>query len=278
MDGMSYGYFPQQASEYLEQELSQRKMRRPSYSLRAFARDIGMSPSTLSELFNQKVGLSREKALHIARKMKLDDAHQNHFCDLIQARHARKETDRSEAKIRSRARVRSLQNQLSQDQFRTLADWYHLAALELIDMNAVYGVPAKMAKALGITIAEAGPALERLERQGLVRYNEVADRYEASSSSTTVGDGEASEAVRKFHLDLMDKAKEALVRLPVEKREFQSTVMSLRSEDEAEFKKDLNKMMTALIDKYYHKTGKDRLFAVCHQMFPLMKESAHDVE
>lgn len=273
---MNYSYFPHAANEYLEQELDQRKMRSPSYSLRAFARDIGMSPSTLSELLNQKVGLSREKAVQIAKKIRLDEVHQLHFCDLIQSSHARKEADRIEAKVRSKARIRSLQNQMSLDHFKIISDWYHLAILELIDMSPAYGKPEKLAKALGIALPVVKQALERLVRVEQVIFDEANSFYKAAASSTSIGESVPSDAIKHFHSDLMDRAKEALMTLPMEQREFQAVIFSLRKEDESEFKKDLKKMFSGLMDKYYHKTNKDRLFALSSQMFPLMKEKNED--
>ena len=62
---MIQDYLPKDASSYLQEELALRKARRPQYSLRAFARDLGMSPSALSEFLAGQQGMSKDRAVGI---------------------------------------------------------------------------------------------------------------------------------------------------------------------------------------------------------------------
>ena len=52
--------------EVLKQVLQKRAGNNPSYSQRAFARDLGISPSTLSEVLKGRYGLSEKKSREIA--------------------------------------------------------------------------------------------------------------------------------------------------------------------------------------------------------------------
>jgi plasmid maintenance system antidote protein VapI len=56
----------------LTREFEQRRERKPSYSLRAFARFIELDPSHLSKVFRGQRGLSQERASAIFRKLGLD--------------------------------------------------------------------------------------------------------------------------------------------------------------------------------------------------------------
>ncbi len=55
----------------LKDELSRRVLRNSSYTLRSFARDLGMPISKLSEMLNGRQGLSRAYAKAIVEKLKL---------------------------------------------------------------------------------------------------------------------------------------------------------------------------------------------------------------
>src|SRR5262245_32015851 len=97
---MHFDVFPPDPRQYLKSELELRQQRRPQYSLRAFARDLNMSPSTLSDFFHGKLGLSRERVRHVGEKLRLSEAQQEHLNDLLESRFARKNEDRKAAKWR----------------------------------------------------------------------------------------------------------------------------------------------------------------------------------
>ena len=70
------------------------------YSLRAFARDLGLAPSRLCEIFHYKQGLSRDAAGRIADRLGYDGDRKSYFLDLVTASHARNKKDRENAQNR----------------------------------------------------------------------------------------------------------------------------------------------------------------------------------
>ena len=92
---------------YLSAELQSRRARRANYSLRAFARDLHLSPSTVSEILSGKVGLSPMKSRLVAKLLKLPSPHDEHFCDLISAKHARSDIERRSAQKRATNRLQA---------------------------------------------------------------------------------------------------------------------------------------------------------------------------
>jgi len=69
--------------EMLRNELDNRFSSRPSYSLRAFARDLGPSPSQISLVLNKKLGLSKKSAVSISSRVNWAEAERALFCDLV---------------------------------------------------------------------------------------------------------------------------------------------------------------------------------------------------
>jgi len=81
---------------FLRLELERRCKQNPRYSLNAFARDLGLAPSRLSEVFSEKQGLSREVATRISEKIGLNQDETETFCDLVEMEHARSAEKRAE--------------------------------------------------------------------------------------------------------------------------------------------------------------------------------------
>jgi DNA-binding transcriptional regulator YdaS (Cro superfamily) len=55
----------------LKQFLSERQRHNPAYSMRAFAKDLGIDSSNLSAILKKKRGLPAKRAEHIARRLRL---------------------------------------------------------------------------------------------------------------------------------------------------------------------------------------------------------------
>jgi transcriptional regulator with XRE-family HTH domain len=66
----------------LQQTLLTKQKKNSRYSLRAFARDLRVSPSFLSEVLNGKYGISRQLARQIAERLGFDARECDHFCEL----------------------------------------------------------------------------------------------------------------------------------------------------------------------------------------------------
>lgn len=73
----------------LKYEFEQRQKRNPMYSLRAYARDLDLSPSHLSKVLSNKSGLSTHRAMVVAKNMGLHSKNINWFKSLVEAQHSR---------------------------------------------------------------------------------------------------------------------------------------------------------------------------------------------
>ena len=82
----------------LKNEFEKKKSSSKDYSLRAYARDLGMSFAHLSEVLNYRSGLSRKSAGLIADKLGIKSDDKDFFCDLVSAQHARGKNEREQAK------------------------------------------------------------------------------------------------------------------------------------------------------------------------------------
>lgn len=206
----------------LRREFDARIKANAKYSLRAFARDLKIAPSRLSEVLSGKQGLSRDKARGLARELKLSDKETEFFCDLVESQDARGRLTRDLARIRLRKHdIDQSFHSLGADSFQVVSDWYHFAILQLIGVKGFKNDPGWIAKALEITRSEAREALERLKRLGLIEERE--GELKVLREYVSAGDGVPSSAIRKFHAQVLERAIGALETQTLEER-YVSTV------------------------------------------------------
>src|SRR5689334_15303008 len=78
----------------LRNELAERCRRNPRYSLRAFARDLGIEPARLSDVLNEKKGFSKTLALRLASRLGFSEKETERFVESVESLHARSKTAR----------------------------------------------------------------------------------------------------------------------------------------------------------------------------------------
>jgi len=216
-----------QYSSMLREELIVRCRKNPSYSARAMARDMGISPAYLSQVLSHKKMLNEDRAFHIAQALKWDLKKSRVFTTLVRFESAKdpktKEIILDELnKIRGSQKIAFYDLQL--DSFRIISDWYHFAILELTCIKGFRSNPHWIANKLGITPSETVQAIERLKRLDLLK--ETNRRITKTKEDYTTPSA-PSAAIRGFHRQILEKAKLALVHQSVETRHFTGATMAI---------------------------------------------------
>jgi uncharacterized protein (TIGR02147 family) len=199
---------------YLKQILSERIQKNPSYSLRAFSKQLGISPAQLSKVFSGQKHLSYESAMSAGQSLGLESEEFEYFFLLIQYASTNDASLRSEvAKKMSRINQnRSIQN-LDLEAFQMISDWYHIPILEMTALPKTQFTPKKIARRLGISLDEAEIAVNRLLRLKLIE--KMAD----GSHRKTYADGlfntvYAHLGLRDYHAKMLEKATLSLSEQP----------------------------------------------------------------
>lgn len=214
---------------YLSEAFQTRRARNPNYSLRAFARDLGLAVSTLAEVQKGKYGLSPSRALEVAAKLNLSKHQSEHFADLIAAQFARTEEQRQMAQAAVEKRIANFVQEVSLDSFKVISEWHHMAFLELMDLEKHHLDKSRYAKKLGVEEKVIEDSLERMARLGLIELTETS--VKPTSHFTSVNNNYNSEAIRSFHKQIIEKALYAIERQDNDKREVSSTLFSVKRED-----------------------------------------------
>jgi uncharacterized protein (TIGR02147 family) len=197
---------------FLKSVVAERITVNPAYSLRAFARRLGITQPFLTEIIKGRKNFSAEGALKVAKALELDPAQAEYFCLLVQLEsakdpHLKESTSEKLKQLNPRREV----HDLSVEFFRLIADWYHLVIRNLADTSDFDWNPLSIAKRLGITRIEAEAAIERLLRLELIeRDPKRPTRYRKTKDYILAQSAIPNQALRSFHRQMLGKAVESL--------------------------------------------------------------------
>lgn len=247
----------------LVRELAERKQKNPLFSLRAFARQLKVSPAQLSLLINGKTKLTVKVAEHLAERLNLDSSE---ALDLI---------DDSIALKRKLRSPKSERQVLSDEEFNLVSDWVHFAILELATLKNNSANSRWIASELGVDSARVIAASQRLQTLGFLKIEN--GRMRKTSKPLTTKTDVPSSAIRKFHKQNLDLAKEKIDSVPVELREFSSitTPVSLKK----------LKRVKRLITEFKHRMNEElegedasEVYTLAIQLFPLTKAESRAID
>jgi uncharacterized protein (TIGR02147 family) len=191
---------------YIKALLADRMARNPRYSMRAMAKQLGLSSTNLCEVLKGKRRFSAESAAKIGQRLELEESEQEYFNLLVQLDGSRNPALReSLLKRLSTLNPRAFKPfDLSLDVFRVIADWYHFAILEMTYLDEELNAKT-VSERLGITRLEAELALERLLRLELLEESE-SGRYRKTQGELLAQSRTPNEALRKFSRQMLEKA------------------------------------------------------------------------
>ncbi len=202
---------------FLQNELLRRCKVNPRYSLRAFARSLGIEPSALSKLLAGKRSVSRPMFSRLSARLGLDPRAAQRFAP----------PETSEKKRAAQAAIHGDNfSQISLDAFQVIADWYHFALLELMTVEGFQPDPAWIARALGLSLPEVRFAIERLVRLGLLEIT-ASGEMRRLEQVTTIGPEFTNAALRKVQRQVLEMAMRALEEVPIEQRDQSAMTMAV---------------------------------------------------
>lgn len=239
---------------FLLNELTSRKNRNPSYSLRAFARDLGLGVTSLSDFFKGKRDLSKSNWIKVTQKLHLSPQEAEKLLLREDASKGQKLPDREV---------------LKEDVFRLIADWYYLAILNLARLKNSKGDPLWLASRLGLEVEVVKEALERLLRLKLVKIQN-GKLIRTAKPLTTTKDV-PSEAIQRHHRQNLILAERALNEVPVNLREFGSVTMTVDLQNLQKAKDLLLKTREKIINILSSNSASE-VYTLSFQLFPISKK------
>lgn len=248
----------------LAAELKERQRRNSSYSLRAFARTLGISPTMLSQVLQGKRPITIQSAIKIVEALPLSEEERRRF---LNSSYESRELNYSEDSWKTYF------VDMAPDEFQLIADPIHFAILALGAVSGRRWNAEWISQKLGTSVEEAGEAMKRLLVLGLVEID--GEAFKQNSSPRRVKSPIPNAAIQSHHINTLQKAQSSLSHVPVEQREFNAITMAINS-SKLEAARDLTarylENMHSLLDGM---DDKDSVYTIAVQIFPVSQNPGH---
>lgn len=244
--------------DILKNELVSKLRKNPSYSQRAFAKHLKLSPGELSEILNQKRALSLKKGIKVSKILELSPGEEESFLLSIQG-------------IESKRLSQSLE--LSQDMYSVLSDYIPFAIINLADCRDFQWNTQWISKKLGVHTYEVELAIERLKRVGLLRLDK--GKLVIEGDFIVAPSDVPSRAVRKYHKTMLEKAITSLEEQNIEQRDITGIGLATTYEKIPQIKEEISQFLDQLIVKYSEKNS-NHVYQLETALFEITKEATDE--
>jgi len=236
----------------LQSELIKRCEVNRAYSLRAFAKSLGIPAPTLSQLMSGKRSPSKKNLQKICAQLGLS-------------------LDSGKPGVRFQTPNHTW-HEVEADVFAMMSQWYHFAILELIKIYKGKITEVHISRRLGIKSIEARGALDRLQRLKLIEKREDIYVDLNAGFASYHDDVNTSVAKRALMGHLLDKAKEQLEQTSMELRDHSSITLAINKKDIKKAKKLIKNFRRDFASLMEQTPKPDQVYELTMAFYPLSKD------
>ncbi|PIU00880.1 MAG: hypothetical protein COT74_02980 [Bdellovibrionales bacterium CG10_big_fil_rev_8_21_14_0_10_45_34] len=227
----------------LRRELERRCEQNPRYSIRAFARSIGVNDGALSQIISGKRVPSDRTSKKLMMALELDPVNAQRFwLSLHDVQNSKRNSKPKSFTAGSKAESRdgisvgpggsallsgsrshakktqeNVQTTISLEEFQVIADWYHIALMEMCQNPRFEPTAKYISKRLKISEAQSTAAMQRLVELGYIEP--VKAGYKKKRKDMTTDDKATTTSAHRIHQkQMLTKAIDALDEVPIECR------------------------------------------------------------
>jgi len=242
---------------YIQAELEKRQQKNSLFSLRAFANNLNISPAQLSQVISGKRPLTKKTADKLIKGLSLSPRESEHLYNSINP----ELIDRKKKLLNDQHK-----QQLSEDEFRLISDWYHFAILSLSEIKGNRFDAYWISKRLNISLKDSADARDRLLRLKLIERK--GKGFKQTSAPLTTSNDIASYSIKRSHLQNLRLAQEKLESVDVSSREYTTVTMAVNKRKINEAKKIITEFKRK-ITEVLEEGEKTEVYTLGIQLFPL---------
>ena len=267
---MRYNHFMVDANqdyrEILREQFESRVRKNPRYSLRAYARDLGVAPSRIVEVLNHKRGLSRMVALRMSSRLGFTEAETQTFLQLVDFAHGRSHAVRSQAASALSEKRGDAFTMAQMDAYKLISEIYHEFIIALSKVHGFDPNPEWIAGRLGIPKVSVVAAVERLRRMELLdldgRINGDGEDLLRGIAMTAPSAG-----IKNRHEQALERAQAALYAQTEGDREFGTLTIAVSRQDLPKAYRLLKEFREQFQAEVGHAAQKDSVYCLATQFF-----------
>ena len=261
---------------YLDSLYYQTKIAVKPYSYRKFAADLGFNATTvIHQIVNGYRPLTRKSAERIATAAALPATEREYLVTLVDYVNASSgETasgmDRGaifEALVRLKAQAAPASS--DKDWLEFCSAWYHTVVREMVALPDFRDDPAWIGARIEprVSAADIAGSLALLERLQMIRFDRATQRFEQCNARISTGNDVRGLGLVRFHQEMIDHGREALLRVPGAKRHVSAVTFRCSSTALETLKAMISDFHTRLLDVAETGPG-DEVFQMNFQLFP----------
>ncbi|MES2769968.1 MAG: TIGR02147 family protein [Bdellovibrionota bacterium] len=259
---------PKQATDslsvaILKGVLLKRQSKNSSYSLRAFAKSLGISHTALSLIFNGKRTINFNLISKIANKLDLNFRQRKLF--LAEYNHGLTGTNNQN--------LEESFNLIDEDKFNVIAEWQHYAILSLIETKDFSMDYDWISKRLGISVLLVKTSIERLFRLKLIEKN-AKGKWQQAGGYIRVNNNQSTAARKSFHQQLIKKAYRSLNNDPFEIRNHSAITFAMNPKDIPYAMERLKEFRIQLSEELENMNPKEEVYNLCLQLYPVSRRQS----
>lgn len=263
--------------DYLNYRLRERRKSSPAFSVSEWSRRLGYAnPSFLSQILKRERKLKPDLAARLAADLKLQGRAREYFeCTVLNESSDSAVEKRVYADLMQKMKPKRLQSQreLSLETFALIADWYHTALLEMLQLKGFTEDAETLRRALDpkLSLKSVRSAMKRLTDLGFWERDERGRLRRPAQEPNVLNEGVPSEAVRLYHQQILERAKAAVTEQSLDERFLRGTTVAIKTSDMARASQILREAHEKILGLAAHGDG-DELYQFNTQFFRLTKK------
>lgn len=246
-------------SEMLRFAFEQKRQRNPRYSLRAFAKQLDIDPSSLSKILSGKRKFPPHKLRLLAEMFFENDHDKITFFKKVLDEGTRRNAQRSSLKTFELT---------EKEHSNIIVDWEYFAVLNVIQLEDFTHELSWISKRLGISLERVEGVIEHLIESELV-IQTAEGKLLRTKQNLRAAREMNSEALRIAHEQRLNLAINSLRHTPTADREFYSITVVTNPEKIQKAKKMIHKFSERLIDFFESDSNNTEVYQLGVHLFPL---------
>ncbi|MEK6706132.1 MAG: TIGR02147 family protein [Bdellovibrionota bacterium] len=250
------------------------KKQKPSWSYRCWAKTLGLSAtSSITKIIQGQRHpgpLMTEKLIQYFRFRERDA---QYFRDLVRLYKIRRDPKLSVLLMEKMGRQHpgGAIKILDDPTFSIVSGWYHFVIREMSRMDSFFEDPEWISKSLRFkaTPREVGQAIQKLLQANMLIRDERG-RLKVSDGRIHTGSGAASEAIKRYHEQMLENAKQGVRAIPMDEREFTSSVLVVRKENLSRAREAIREFKNKFVE-LFEETAGEAVYALQIQLYPVTK-------
>lgn len=230
--------------KFLQDEYERRSSRNSQYSMRAFAKDLDISKSSLHNVLAGKRGLAPKSLDKVFERLRISEKEKIELFALTDEEH----------------------HLLPEEDFSQIYHWWYFAILSLCNVLPAKACPKWISNNLGIELETAKKALNKLVEMQFIGVEEGQMVRLKKSMSTS--NGVPSRSLKLFHSENLERAEKSIFGSEISDREISSVTFATDKGQFEKVKKEIKKFLLKSMKTAEKTKNQDRVCTMAVQFFP----------